>query len=87
VARDYAQAHHWYLQAAGQGHIRAQFNLGLMYLAGQGVRADAAQAWLWLTMAERAGFNAAARYLKNAVSRMDPVQLAQVRERMEILPG
>jgi hypothetical protein len=42
---------------------------------------------MWLTMAERAGYNAAARYLPNAASRMDPQQLAQVRERMELLPG
>ena len=87
MPQDYAQAHHWYLQAAGQGHARAQFNLGLMFLFGQGVRADPAQAWMWLSMAERGGFAAAARYLKNAAARMDSAQLAQARERIETLPG
>jgi TPR repeat protein len=83
MPQDYAQAHHWYSQAAGQGHLRAQFNLGLMYLVGQGVRADVAQAWLWLAMAERGGFGAAERYLKTAASRMDGEQLAQARQRLQ----
>jgi TPR repeat protein len=58
-----------------------------MLMFGQGVRADLGQAWIWLAMAERGGFTAAARYLKNAAARMDGEQLAQARERLELLPG
>jgi TPR repeat protein len=58
-----------------------------MFLSGQGARADAAQAWMWLAMAERGGFAAAARYLKDAAERMDHGQLAEVRERIAMLPG
>jgi TPR repeat protein len=50
---------------------------------GQGVRADVAQAWLWLAMAERGGFGAAERYLKTAAARMDGEQLAQARQRLQ----
>jgi TPR repeat protein len=57
-----------------------------MYFSGQGVAADMAQAWLWLTMAERGGVSGAARYLQSAAGRMDPPQLALLRERAESLP-
>ena len=40
AAQDYAQAAHWYLKAAEQSHPLAQFNLGIMYAAGQGVPRD-----------------------------------------------
>jgi TPR repeat protein len=58
-----------------------------MFLFGQGVRADIGQAWTWLARADRSGFATAARYLKNAAARMDNTQLAQARERLEMLPG
>ena len=87
LMRDYNQALAWYQKAAAQGHARAQFNVGLMYYSGQGTAPDMAQAWLWLSMAERGGVSAAARYLQNAAGRMDPPQLALLRERVELLPA
>jgi TPR repeat protein len=44
VEHDAAQAVHWYQQAAEQGHLRAQFDLGLRYESGVGVAQDAARA-------------------------------------------
>ena len=41
------------LQAAGQGYAKAQFNLGLMYYNGQGVRQDYTQAVQWYRKAAR----------------------------------
>ncbi|OAV05604.1 hypothetical protein AO379_1461 [Moraxella catarrhalis] len=38
VRQDYQKAVEWYTKAAGQGHAKAQFNLGVMYARGQGVR-------------------------------------------------
>ena len=43
AAQDYAQAAQWYLKAADQSHSLAQFNLGIMYAAGQGVPRDEAK--------------------------------------------
>lgn len=46
---DYEQAVYWYKQAARQGHVLAQYNLGHQYLTGVGVRQsdrDAMQWWL-----------------------------------------
>jgi TPR repeat protein len=55
AARDYAQAAHWYLKAADQSHPLAQFNLAVMYGAGQGVPRDEANSRLWLQRAANLG--------------------------------
>jgi len=55
TAQDYAQAEHWYLQAAGQQHALAHFNLGVMYASGQGQPSDAAKSLLWIQKAADLG--------------------------------
>lgn len=45
----------WYRKAAEQGHAAAEFGLGTMYLAGEGVKADAGQARFWFTRAAERG--------------------------------
>jgi uncharacterized protein len=55
AAQDYAQAAHWYLKAADQNHSLAQFNLGIMYAAGQGVLRDEAQSTVWMQKAADLG--------------------------------
>ncbi|WP_229508118.1 tetratricopeptide repeat protein [Massilia sp. Dwa41.01b] len=47
VAHDPAQAAACYLRAAEQGHLRAQFDLGLRFESGSGVPVDAVQALHW----------------------------------------
>ncbi|WP_148132454.1 tetratricopeptide repeat protein, partial [Neisseria sp. HMSC074B07] len=42
-----AQAVQWYRKAAEQGLADAQYNLGMMYANGQGVRQDYAEAVRW----------------------------------------
>ena len=49
------------LQVAEQGDAAAQYNLGLMYYKGQGVRQDDAQAVQWFHKAAEQG-SAAAQY-------------------------
>jgi hypothetical protein len=77
VARDFGAAYTWYLEAARQGHARAQFNIGLMYASGHGARPDLLQACAWFQQAERGGVGAAAKYIRQATSRMTPAQLEQ----------
>jgi len=55
AARDYLQAAHWYLKAAGQNHALAQFNLGKMFADGQGVARDDAKAMMWFQKAAQQG--------------------------------
>ena len=49
--QDYAEAMRWYLMAAGQGHPRAQYNLGEMYVFGRGVQRDLLLAYMWCELA------------------------------------
>jgi TPR repeat protein len=58
---DSAEAARWYLKAAEQNHARAQYNLGLMYLKGQGVPRDKALSRLWMSKAANLG-DAGAQY-------------------------
>ncbi|MFV2030311.1 tetratricopeptide repeat protein [Neisseria sp. S1] len=68
---DYAQAHRLYLEAAKQGHNKAQTNLGMMYYNGQGVDTDMTQAAYWFEQAARqndtmAQYNLACLYYHGA---------------------
>ena len=47
VRQDDAEAVRWYRQAAAQGVVNAQYNLGVMYKNGRGVRQDLALAQEW----------------------------------------
>ncbi|EMT3920850.1 sel1 repeat family protein [Neisseria gonorrhoeae] len=69
------------LQAAEQGNAAAQFNLGVMYENGQGVRQDYVQAVQWYRKASEQGdaqaqYNLGAMYYKGRGVRQDLV-LAQ----------
>ncbi|NND82372.1 MAG: hypothetical protein HKN50_08085 [Gammaproteobacteria bacterium] len=44
---DYEQAVYWYRQAARQGHVLAQYNLGHQYLVGVGVKKNDREAMQW----------------------------------------
>ena len=48
---DFEQAVYWYKQAARQGHILAQYNLGHQYLQGVGVTANERTAMQWWAQA------------------------------------
>jgi uncharacterized protein len=61
AGQDYAQAAQWYLKAATQSHCLAQFNLAVMYSAGQGMDRDEAQSGLWMQRAADLG-DAGAQY-------------------------
>jgi len=67
VPQDYSEAARWYKLAAEQGHREAEFNLGLMYAAGDGVTRDDREAARWYRLAAEQGlaeaqFNLAAFY-------------------------
>ena len=70
------------LQAAGQGYAKAQFNLGLMYYNGQGVRQDYTQAVQWYRKAAEQGladaqYNLGVAYEKGKGVRQDDAQAVQ----------
>ncbi|MBV1960590.1 MAG: sel1 repeat family protein [Immundisolibacteraceae bacterium] len=49
----------WYLQSAEQGYASSQFQLGQMYLTGEGVEQDFDQARLWFRLAALQDYPAA----------------------------
>ena len=55
LARNPARAVELFEKAAAQGHRRAQFNIGLIYLRGQGVPRNLIQARAWLEQAAADG--------------------------------
>ncbi len=56
VAKDDAQAFHWYRKAAEQGVALAQHFLGVLYINGQGIAKDDAEAARWYRQSAEQGF-------------------------------
>jgi TPR repeat protein len=51
LPKDFAQAEHWYREAAAQGEPFAQASLGIMFHFGKGVHQDSVQAYMWYEIA------------------------------------
>ena len=54
VPQDHAEGVKWYRLAANQGHVGAQFNLGVTY-GGHGVTQDYVEAAKWYRLAANQG--------------------------------
>lgn len=52
---DYTAAKNWFHEAARHGLADSQFNMGILYESGLGVRKNAAEAYKWFTLAARQG--------------------------------
>lgn len=63
---EYQRAARWYREAANAGNGQAQMGLGLLYLDGQGVPQDYAQAYFWLTLAAAQSVDGATTYRDEA---------------------
>ena len=59
VKVDDKKAVYWYNKAAQQGHPRAQYNLGVMYLLGKGIYKSFEEAKPWLQLAYENGVDEA----------------------------
>jgi class 3 adenylate cyclase len=55
VAKDPAEAAHWFEAAAEQGYAKAQRHIGTRYAEGHGVPQDIVRAIMWLTLATQQG--------------------------------
>jgi hypothetical protein len=60
---DPVRAAEWYRRAAERGHKDAQYNLGFMYLLGQGISADPTEGLRWLRCAADQGDEQSLRLL------------------------
>jgi TPR repeat protein len=61
--RDSVRAVEWYRHAAERGHADAQYNLGFMYLLGEGVQADPDEGLRWLRTSAEQGDEQSVRLL------------------------
>jgi len=61
VALGHREAVKWYRKAAEQELAGAQYNLGLMYGLGNGVKQDFVLAHVWWTLSARQGHSGAAK--------------------------
>lgn len=61
TAESLKNAIYWYRQAGEQGNVKAQVNLGVMYIQGQGVEKDYTQGLYWSKKAGEQG-DAIAQY-------------------------
>jgi uncharacterized protein len=67
-------------RAASQGHVSAQFNLGLMYDKGEGVPIDNVRAHMWLNLAAASGNAAAAKDRDALTKKMNNQQIAEAQK-------
>ena len=77
MEKDYAAAFAWFKKAADQGNPTAQFNIGLMYAGGAGVKADPVQAGAWYRTAALQGQAAALTKLIALLESKHPGQTLQ----------
>src|SRR5436190_17979999 len=71
----------WYLKAAEQDDVVAQFLIANLYVTGQGVPEDVAKAYKWLVIAEGANHPDAKKTAEDRkkliAGRLTPVQIAE----------
>jgi len=67
--QDLAESARLYGAAARQGHRQAQYNLGMLYLQGQGLARDEEAGWGWLRRSAEAGYEKAREKLADGYAR------------------
>jgi TPR repeat protein len=76
---DNAEALKWYLQAANRGDSLAQYNVGMRYLEGHGVKPDPVVAYKWLSLAAAQKLPDAGQALATLKDKMSSEDLAKAR--------
>ena len=74
VAKDARKAAELYEKAATQGHLKAQSNLAISYLNGDGVPKDDIRAYAWFSIAIFGGDEVARRSRGAMEKRLTPAQ-------------
>ncbi|MEE4329953.1 MAG: hypothetical protein V2J10_03745 [Wenzhouxiangella sp.] len=84
----YFSAYHHYLSAARWADKFAQFNVGVMYLRGEGVDFDAGRGWAWIKLSAERGYPDMVRMADDLHAMLDETQRQQARSiyERELLP-
>jgi TPR repeat protein len=83
LPKDDAKAAYWFLQAADQGHVKAQANLGVMYAHGEGVVPDLVLAYFLLDLAAAQGNGNAVNNRDLVAEHMTPEEIGEARQMVE----
>ena len=67
VRQDFSRAARWYRRGARRGDAESQYDLGFMYLLGEGVDHDPIEGIRWLERAAAQGFERAIRLLADVL--------------------
>jgi len=78
--QDYQKAFELYEQTASLGHSKSQFNLGVQYLRGQGVKQDKQSAYAYFSLALDNDFMMAKQARKSVEKRLSESELAQAKK-------
>lgn len=81
--QDFSKGEMWYRRAANQGGIEAQYNLGLMYLYGRGIRQDKEEAYYWFSLAAKPGLSQARNELFLNDPGIPPDRIEIIKKRVE----
>jgi hypothetical protein len=80
VKKDEAAGMNWLLMAANAGEPQAQYEVGLGYWKGRGVKPDPIAAYTWLDLCSgEPGFDNAAEYRDEVAKSMTPEQVNQAK--------
>lgn len=80
--KDYAKAHRLWLALAEEGNAPAYFNLGRMYVFGEGVPIDLIEAYKWFTLADAAKLPQARAGLRRVEPLMTPSDMKEAKYRI-----
>lgn len=81
--KDYATAYRLWLGLADEGNASACFNLGRLYLFGEGVPIDLIEAYKWFVLADQGGLPVAKAGLVRLGPMMTPSDIREARVRIE----
>ncbi|MCG6952833.1 MAG: protein kinase [Betaproteobacteria bacterium] len=85
--RNDADAFTYYRDLAHGGNATAAYKLGELYEAGRGVAASNNWAYLWYSVAERRGVQAAKSKKETAMSKLQPAEIEQIDRQVQALVG
>lgn len=75
------QSHYWFTQAASKGHVKAQYNLGVMYAQGDGVVQNLIEAYIWFNLASAQRMDGAGQARDMVATSLTPDALMKAQER------
>lgn len=79
IPKDYEKAAYWFLQAALQGHAKAQTNLGSLYEHGFGLDRDYNRAYFWTLLAAAKGDALAEKNAQTIADLLSPQERAAIK--------